>query len=458
MAKPGFPVTAFALVTNRSLGPGAQEAYDGKAVLFDELMVAQRRWLLPPASETLEVEHEFGSVENAQRAWYDILRKFTVYQRLGHDRWIEALRQYACGRGLPPELFPHALHTLVGAAIDGTVNGELELTKAWLNEHLLGFPDARSLRLSDKEESAREEALQAVRQWLKSTLGAIEQNLVRRALLNALDQEVAQHPIVLLLGMGGCGKSVLACQYLLESAGRRFVAAVCARDFTQGWMAKSYNAWCSPAHGPQLQLLPDGEVPRRLHLANPRDPRPILLVDIDGFDERDGDRNREDVRALVALCMSLATGIPPTMTVILTTRSTTGGVRHDRRKFIRDLLSAHVPEQIESRIGVIPVDDFRPEEFARVIRHVPERIAHRLESALALTPSGQEAMPDLESDAAIPCSQSISSISFARRLSGGTGSCKALACVKRSYGLPFNPSTLRRPVAALKTGLLMRRR
>ena len=104
------------------------------------------------------------------------------------------------------------LSRLVGDALCTTLNGPAEFSRDWLNRCLLGSPGARSLRLSAPHaDSARRAAVEALQRGLTTSLGISKEDLVRRDRLLDLGDELARHPIVLVLGGGGCGKSTLAC-------------------------------------------------------------------------------------------------------------------------------------------------------------------------------------------------------------------------------------------------------
>jgi hypothetical protein len=395
-----FPVTEYALVTNRDLTDRAREHHDRRTTPFDDLKRADRDWLNVPERQKEEIEREFGSVEAAARGWYAVFQKLSVYPRVGADHGLRALREYATARGLYDDDFDAALSRLVGDAIRATQQGHAEFSRDWLNRCLIGFPAARSLRLSaPHDDSARHAGAEAVRRWMAGSLGVTEQTLVRRDYLNVLGDALAQHPIVLVLGAGGCGKSTLAAHFLLESAPSRFVAVVSARDLRPHWLGQEFNAWCDPTSGRLRPPHPADDVPMRLRHANPRDPRPILVIDIDGLDEQ-GDRPRDDVRALVALCRALYDGGVSDVALILTSRATAPAADRARRNLIADLLSADFPDDLEGLFGVVLVDDFTESEFAGVLRHVDAGVRGRLQIAAGLM-SGAPRDPTVP-EAAVP--------------------------------------------------------
>lgn len=382
-----FPVTGYVLVTNRELNEKVREHQGRRATAFEALRVADREWLNVPEGQREEVEKDpdFGSVESAARTWYAVFQNLTVYPRVGTDHWLRALRDYASARGLYDDEFEPALSRLVGDAIRRTLAGAAEFSRAWLNDCLLGFPGARSLRLSAPEDdSAGHAAAGGVRRWLASSLGTPEETLVRREHLDALGGELARRPVVLVLGAGGCGKSTLAAHFLLESARSRFVAAVSARDLRAPWLGQELNAWRDPAGGRGRPTPPAEDVPGRLRHANPGTDRPILLIDVDGLDEQ-GECSRDEVRALVALCRGLGDGTTSDVALILTSRATAQAAERARRNLIADLFSAEYPGDVEDLFGLVEVGDFTETELGAVLRRADPGVRRRLQAAAGTT-------------------------------------------------------------------------
>lgn len=378
-----FPVTGFVLVTNRDLNDAVRQQHEQRTTAFDDHKRSNRDWLNVPEGQKKEIEEKFGSVEAAARAWYAVFQNLSIYPRIGADYWLRTLREYVAARGLYDEEFDPALSRLVGDAFRTTLEGPAEFSQSWLNRCLLGTPGARSLRLSaPDDDSARLIAADAARLWLTNSLGVTELALVRRDYLGALGDQLAQRPIVLVLGGGGCGKSTLAAHFLLESAPSRFVAVLSARDLRNPWLGHAFNTWLDPASGRHLQPHTSDEVPRRLRHANPNSPSPILLVDIDGLDER-GDLSREDIRELVTLCRDLRDGGVSDMAIILTSRATAPAADRARRSLLADLLSVDYPGDVEGQFGVVLIDDFTEAEFTGVLQHVHVSVRSRLQLTMA---------------------------------------------------------------------------
>jgi hypothetical protein len=381
-----FPITGYVLVTNRELNDKVREHHRRRATAFDDLRRADRDWLNVPESERENVEKDpdFGSVEAAARKCYVLFQNLSFYPRVSVDHGLRAIRDYAAARGLYDHEFDSALSQLVGDAIRRTLAGPTEFSRAWLNNCLIGFPGARSLRLTEPDDSARNAAAAALRRWLACSLGTPEEQLVRREPLDALGSELARRRVVLVLGGGGCGKRTLAAHFLLESASSCFVAAVSARDLRAPWLGQELNDWRDPSAGRHRPPPPVEDVPKRLRHANPGAARPILLVDIDGLDEQ-GDRSRDDVRALVSLCLTSGESATSDVALILTSRATAQVALRARRNLIADLFSAEYPGDLEDLFGLVEVGDFTEADLGAVLRHADPRVRGRLQAAPGAT-------------------------------------------------------------------------
>jgi hypothetical protein len=401
-----FPVSAYALITNRSLSSSAQTRYDRRATPYASTRSSDRRWLSPPASRRPAVTAEYGSITLATQAWYAVLQGLTVYPRIGYDHWMRGLRAYTEAQGLMPEEFDVAVSRLVGEAMRATAAAALEVSREWLNSVVLGFSDARSLVLTAHAESARAGARELVARWLRDSLGPDEDSLVRRALLNAVADQAAQHPVVLLLGSGGCGKSVLGAHYLLEAASRCFVAVTPRRDLRPGWLGSVFNTWRSPTHGAEQAILPGDQVLRRLRVANRTTARPILILDIDGLDEW-GEQEHEEVRRLLDFCLTHATPLPAEVVLIITARLTGANVGTARRNLIANLLSTDVPARMDLHIGAVLVDDFSLDELSAAARSLQSEAGRRIERSLVLAVPGTPPATTLGDDVPLDAAQGV---------------------------------------------------
>jgi hypothetical protein len=400
-ALPEFPVRDYVLVTSRDVSAQVWAHHGRRNTPFDDLGDADRKWLNVPAGQIQETEKEFGSVEAAARACHSVLQNLSIYSRVGADHWLEALRKYATERGLYDEEFEPALSRLVGDALRTTVKGPAEFSQGWLNRCLFGSPNIRSLRIAAPDsDSARCESAVALESWLTRQVGSFQHSLVRREYLRDLSDQLIRYPVVLVLGGGGCGKSTLAAQFLLEFSASRFVAAVSARDLGAFWLGQAFNTWRHPESARQRPPGPDDDVPRRLRYANPDAPSPILVVDIDGLDEK-GDRSWDHVRNLVALCDRQGHEDASDMSLIRTARATAPEASRARRNLLGELFSADYPSDHEDQFGLVIIDDFSETEFRAVLQQHPDpsvrgRLQIAAETTAGTTVAETEALLDMD--------------------------------------------------------------
>src|SRR5262249_49687723 len=142
--------------------------------------------------------------------------------------------------------------------------------------------------------------------------------------------------------------------------------------------------WRDPSGGRDHPTPPVEDIPRRLRHANPGAARPILLVDVDGLDEQ-GDRSRDDVRALVALCRPSGDSTTSDVALLLTSRATARAAARARRNLIADLFSAEYPRDLEDLFGLVEVGDFTDTELGAVLRHADPGVRARLQAAPGAT-------------------------------------------------------------------------
>ena len=309
--------------------------------------------------------------------------------------WLDGLRRYASERGLPPEEFEAGLNRLVGAAVRGTILNQLELSRRWLNKTLIGFPDARPLSLRVTGDSGREAARHQAENWYANLVTAAR-TVIRRDLMDEVARQASQFPIVLLLGDGGCGKSVLAGRFVCEEAARRFVGSVSARDYHRHWLGEVFNEWRSGAHGDDLAVLPAKEVIRRVRLANDVEERPLLIVNVDGLDEA-SDEHRQELRRLLDACHTQQPPSPNGLVLLLTARLIEPNPERTRDHLIRFLTSAHYPEELAQLFGFMYVRDFSEDELQTAIADIPRPLRGRMQESfrfLSWQPSKTETLGD----------------------------------------------------------------
>jgi hypothetical protein len=384
-------LTGFVLVTNRPLSVAAASLYQRRSqpTPFSKLKEPERNWLIIPNKKAREVKQHYGSTKAAAAAWHAIFQRLRIFAEITGQHWLDGLRRYAVARGLPREEFEGCVSRLVGEAVRGTIQKQLELSRAWLNETLLGFPDARPLTIKTTGDSAREAAKQRAERWYSENLVTAARPVIRRQLLVAVEQQAAQFPVVFLLGDGGCGKSVLAGRFICEAASRCLVGSVASRDFHRHWLGEEFNQWRSQGHADDHSILTASDVLRRVRLANEGEVRPLLIVNVDGLDEA-ADEHRRELRRLLEICRTQQPPSPYALVLVLTARLRDPSPVRSLNRLVRDLTSSHYAGELAKQFGLVSVSDFDDDELRMAIADLPAPLRGRLEAAIQ-TVSGQPA-------------------------------------------------------------------
>lgn len=107
--------------------------------------------------------------------------------------------------------------------------------------------------------------------------------VIRREVLDELNRYCAEGALVVLNGKGGCGKTVVAWQWLRE---HQFSAFWQTQDIIGGWISHEMCDWLGlpPQHLWRTTLAPNDAIGRIIN-ANPNYPLPIIHLALDGIDE-----------------------------------------------------------------------------------------------------------------------------------------------------------------------------
>jgi hypothetical protein len=396
---PALNLTGFVLVTNRPLSRDADSFYQGRdrPTPFAKLKERERKWLISPNTKAREVKQDYGSPQAAAEAWHAIFKRLRIFPKITGQHWLDGLRHYAVERGLPPEEYEGRVSMLVGEAVRGTIQDQLELSQAWLNQALLGFHDARPLALRATGDSAREAARLRAERWYSENLVTKARTVIRRSLMEHVAQQAAQFPVVFLVGEGGCGKSVLAARFVCETASRCLGDSTSAREFGWDWLGKAFNHWRSETHAEDLRALPAGDVLRRVRIANDAEERPLIIVNVDGLDEA-SDEKRRKLGELVYLCINQQPSSPYALVLLVTARLLDPSPEHTRDRLIQELTSTHHPGELAHQFGYVPVGDFKDEELQLAIAELPSPLRSRLEKAIQVLSGRHSATATLEDE------------------------------------------------------------
>jgi hypothetical protein len=302
----------------------------------------------------------YGDPAAAASDWFRVLKEMTVLVRVSFAYCQQSLRAFARQYGILPEEFPERVTLVVGQVLEETTRGPLSIEPAWLRKHLIGASDALPVAFGPASVSAL--AVATVRERLGRINIPGQRLPVRRAALADLDAHALRSSVVLLLGRGGCGKSVLALQYLIAKGDSRVVLSGRADGTSETSIAEAFSHLRSPNRG----LRPDptlSAIVRRVREANPG-VQTVLLLDVDGVEEARGladESLRHLIRAYSGGHPPLASGV----TLVLSCRV------HDSREdaviddLIRRLFDCEDPAVYRSRLPVVRVEDFaRPELLA----------------------------------------------------------------------------------------------
>src|SRR5262249_51769645 len=154
--------------------------------------------------------------------------------------------QYADSLGVLPDELQPAIQSLVGELIIATTKGPVEVTESLIKRHLVKATDARLLDYRGSA-CAHEAARQRIRTFMQYSLGVDPPYLIHRRFFASLDQAAATYPIIFVIGRGGCGKSTLAAQFLLERPATVLSLAQLAEFYEEGWLSKEFNRCRSQA-------------------------------------------------------------------------------------------------------------------------------------------------------------------------------------------------------------------
>jgi hypothetical protein len=192
------------------------------------------------------------------------------------------------------------------------------------------------------------------------------------------------NPVVLIVGEGGVGKSALVFQYLLsllKNPPRQYVGASHVRDVSANWCGGLFCHW-RDTNDHNIRLSDPGTILRRLELATENCELPLLILWLDGIDERHSDSTvRETLRQLQPLLREEkkrihVSGVGPRLQLILTCRR----VDDYETQFGEEDQFMHGHQSSHS----IRLDRFTDLEMSNLPQgFVPDSVAQRLQSTLA---------------------------------------------------------------------------
>lgn len=222
---------------------------------------------------------KYATKDTAYTAWGEVLTRLQPVVPIRPEVSAERLRTHLRSHGVLAGEIETAIKQLLGALVVGTADGmRVELSRAYLNLHLIGAEDARPATLEAAGGMAA-----AARVRVTEQLSNCSRNFpVRRGLMQSLREQVERYPVTVVYGDGGCGKSVLALQHLLGAGGVGVSVHAC--EASERHLTSQLRRLRSET---QYHQLPDDALDtaiERLRTANPT-ATTVLLVDIDAVDE-----------------------------------------------------------------------------------------------------------------------------------------------------------------------------
>jgi hypothetical protein len=265
----GCNVTGYALVTNRQLGDQAEE-----------LRQAAKKGVSHPRLKSNEQS--------------TILNQLRIITELHLSEWDVVLRRFGREFGATEQEVEDGINKLIGYVFSQTVkqNGVL-VTEANLIEAFTGCQDARPLI----PESVVEHSARSINDFPIN----LPMAPVRRQLLNEITEATSKRALVVLHGLGGCGKPVALCQWAQEltavsppGAGA-FTTIGLASDAVRFWIAEVICEWGNIFQNPSRRSEQPEHALERLRLANPDLALPIIHLGLDGLDEAIGNADQVNI-------------------------------------------------------------------------------------------------------------------------------------------------------------------
>jgi hypothetical protein len=265
----GQNVTGYALVTNRRLGDKANDLRQS----------VESEDLHPPLTRKEQV---------------DVLQQLRIVTELSLTKWDSALKNYAQKLGSLEREVKEGIDKLIVSLVRQTVDQSSALvTEANLIEAFTGCQDARFL--------TPESIVKHSKSHVEKFPVGLPTAPVRRKILDEIAQATSERALVILSGLGGCGKTVTLWQWASELTTSSppgtgaYTTIELASDISCSWIAETICEWrnlprSSPCYSEQTE-----RALKRLREANPDLTPPVIHLGLDGLDEEIGSVEQEHI-------------------------------------------------------------------------------------------------------------------------------------------------------------------
>jgi hypothetical protein len=365
---PDYPVTKYALVTNRPLS--------------DELDAC-----LEPAGHRLRTWCTGCDLEESLETERLAALSNMAFISGSVTDWEDALHRFARRRGCFDDEIEAGVDRLIGYIARSTAASPdpVTITEVVLLQAVTGSGQVRLL-MPDTATRPEERMFTSFRDDRARTRGAV----VRREKDVELWAQVGTHPVVLVTGRGGSGKTVALWNSASHEADNQagsggFADVRYAPEVSDHWVQDLVRKWreTEPAQLPRDESATNSI--GRLVVANPDLDRPVLHLGVDGMDvylpTQSRNAIRDLIRSLVQLHESSSERQAPPCTLVMTCRTKN---ELDRVLFLG---RGYDSPDFEG-IAQVEFGDFEPEFLAYGVLDTAEangidrEIAGRLSSAL----------------------------------------------------------------------------
>jgi hypothetical protein len=364
----GVTISRYVLVTNRTLDDKARDlvARRNNRRPPKELVLPLRKKGKVVASNRRLLTHYNGKPQAAAAAWHAVLRVFEVVEGTSFRQGLDEIQQFAHRHGVLPDELGGAIDRLIGALLRETAVGPVEVTVPWLKRHLVGADDAGDLSFGS---AASLLIVERVRRRLENYLETVGVPVIRRSVLDDIRRQLAQFPVVFLIGEGGCGKSVSSVQYLLTEAAHRVGLTLPGHSACEQAVAYEFNRLRSPQHGHQFADRTLNDIVARLRVANPTE-RLVLAIDVDALDEPPPAEQVAAVRQLVSACWSSGNWGESGALLLVSYRPDDRRHGGAERALASRWFSSLSADYVLQRVGFVHVGGFNDDELAEAAEHL----------------------------------------------------------------------------------------